>query len=60
VVAQAPKIMPYVPQMTAVLAQRMQIDPGHVSIKATTTEGLGFEGEQRGISAHCVVLLYGA
>ena len=59
VVAQAPKIMPYVPQMTAVLAQRMQIDPGQVSIKATTTEGLGFEGEQRGISAHCVVLLYG-
>jgi 2-C-methyl-D-erythritol 2,4-cyclodiphosphate synthase len=58
VVAQAPKLMPYVPQMAGVLGQRAQIDPARVSIKATTTEGLGFEGEKRGISAHCVVLIY--
>ncbi len=58
VVAQAPKLMPYVPDMVAVLARVTHVDPARVSIKATTTEGLGFEGEKRGISAHCVVLIY--
>ncbi len=58
VVAQAPKLMPHVAEMASVLAMHTHIDPARVSIKATTTEGLGFEGEKRGISAHCVVLIY--
>jgi len=58
VVAQAPKIMPYVSEMAAVLAVSAHVDVARVSIKATTTEGLGFEGEKLGISAHCVVLIY--
>lgn len=58
VVAQSPKIMPYASEMASVLAGFTHMDAARISIKATTTEGLGFEGEKRGISAHCVVLIY--
>ncbi|MFW6202701.1 MAG: 2-C-methyl-D-erythritol 2,4-cyclodiphosphate synthase [Marinilabilia sp.] len=52
-----PKINPHIPEMQQVLAQTMKIDADQVSIKATTTEKLGFVGEEKGISAYAVVLL---
>ncbi len=57
IVAQQPKVGPYIPQMRDTIAAILGIDPGRVSVKATTTEHLGFEGRQEGISAHASVLL---
>ncbi len=57
VAAQRPKLKPYIPEMENVLAQILGIDIDVVSIKATTTEHLGFEGREEGISVHAVVLL---
>lgn len=57
VCAEQPKLNPHIPQMQTVLAGIMGIDPDCVSIKATTTEKLGFTGRQEGISAHAVVLI---
>lgn len=57
IVAQRPKVGPYIPQMRQTIANILGIDPGAVSVKATTTEHLGFEGREEGISAHAVVLL---
>lgn len=57
VVAQAPKLATVIPQMRQLIAQDLKIMPDQVSIKATTTERLGFEGEGEGISAHAVVLI---
>lgn len=54
---QLPKINPYVPEMKACLAGVMGIDVEDVSIKATTTEKLGFVGEEKGVSAYAVVLI---
>lgn len=54
---QKPKIRPYIPQMVEVLAATMGISPDDISIKATTTEKLGFVGREEGISAYAVVLL---
>ena len=54
---QKPKISKYIPQMVNSLSEVLQIDSHHVSIKATTTEKLGFVGEEQGISAYAVVLL---
>ncbi len=53
-----PKIAGYIPAMQIVLAEIMKLDKSQVSIKATTTEGLGFAGKQEGISAYAVALLY--
>lgn len=55
--AERPKINPHVPDMKACLAQVMGIDEDDVSIKATTTERLGFTGREEGISAYAVVLI---
>lgn len=55
--AERPKINPHVPEMKTVLAECMGIDEDDVSIKATTTEKLGFTGREEGISAYAVVLL---
>ena len=55
--AERPKINPHVPDMKACLAQVMGIDEDDVSIKATTTEHLGFTGHEEGISAYAVVLI---
>lgn len=52
-----PKINPYIPSMKTVLAQLLQVDEDDVSIKATTTEKLGFEGREEGVSAYAVVLI---
>ena len=57
IAAQAPKIAPYIESMQHILSTLLAIDPGQVSIKATTTEKLGFEGREEGISAYAVVLL---
>ena len=55
--AERPKINPHVPDMKACLAQVMGIDEDDISIKATTTERLGFSGREEGISAYAVVLI---
>ena len=55
--AERPKINPHVPDMKACLAQVMGINEDDISIKATTTERLGFTGREEGISAYAVVLI---
>ena len=57
VAAQAPKLNPHIPAMQQVMAEVLGIDPDMLSIKATTTEKLGFEGEGLGISAQAVCSL---
>jgi 2-C-methyl-D-erythritol 2,4-cyclodiphosphate synthase len=57
VIAEQPRIRPYVPQMRTKIAETMNISEGKVNIKATTSEGLGFVGEGRGIVAYAIVLL---
>lgn len=57
IVAQKPKLRPFIDRMRARLANALQTDVDFISIKATTTEQLGFEGQQLGISAHAVCLL---
>lgn len=57
IVAQAPKMAGYLPEMREKLAAVMGIDCDRVSIKATTTERMGYEGRGEGISAQAVVLL---
>jgi len=54
---QEPKISPYMDKMRKVLSETMEIEEEDISIKATTTERLGFEGRQEGVSAYAVVLL---
>lgn len=57
VCAEHPKLNPHIPQMKTVLAEVMGVDPNDISIKATTTEKLGFTGRQEGISAYATVLI---
>ena len=57
VCAERPKLNPHIPAMQACLAEVMGCDPDCVSIKATTTERLGFTGRQEGISAYAVCLI---
>ena len=57
ILAQRPKLAPYIPQMRENLAAALGVEPGRVSVKATTEEGLGFTGSGEGIAAHAVVLL---
>jgi 2-C-methyl-D-erythritol 2,4-cyclodiphosphate synthase len=57
VVAQAPKLKPFIPDIRLILAEALQLSVEHLSIKATTTERMGFEGREEGISAHAIVLL---
>lgn len=55
--AQRPKLNPHIPKMQAVLARLMHVDQNDVSIKATTSEGLGFVGREEGIAAYATVLI---
>jgi 2-C-methyl-D-erythritol 2,4-cyclodiphosphate synthase len=55
---QEPKVNPYIPAMKAVLAEVMAIREEDVSIKATTTEHLGFVGRAEGVAAYATVLIY--
>ncbi len=57
VCAERPKLNPHVPAMKECLAPLMNVTPDDVSIKATTTEKLGFTGREEGISAYAVVLI---
>lgn len=57
VLAQRPKLMPYIEPMRARLAEALGTDAGRVSVKATTEEGLGFTGSGEGIAAHAVCLI---
>lgn len=57
IVAQRPKMSPYIDEMRANVAEDLGVDIDAVSVKATTTEKLGFEGRGEGISAMAVVLL---
>ena len=57
VCAERPKLNPHIPAMQACMAEVMGIDPDNVSIKATTTERLGFTGREEGISAYATVLI---
>ena len=58
VAMQRPKLRPHIDLMRAELAAAMGVEVGCVSVKATTTERLGFEGEEKGVSATAVALLY--
>lgn len=57
VLAQAPKLRPYIEAMRQKLAQACGIPTDRVSVKATTEEGLGFTGQKEGIAAHAVCLI---
>lgn len=57
---QRPKLRPHIDAMRARLAEVVGIDIERISVKATTTERLGFEGREEGVSATAVVLLIGA
>ena len=57
IVAQRPKLAPYIDRMRATIATDLQIEIDAVNVKATTTEGMGFEGRGEGISASAVTLL---
>ena len=57
-ILQEPKVSIYIGEMREVIAGVLKTMPEHVSIKATTTEGLGFAGKGEGVAAHALVLLY--
>ena len=57
VMAQKPKLLPYIPQMRANLARLMEVEESDVCVKATTTEQLGFTGREEGIAAQAAVLI---
>ena len=57
VIAQEPKLAPFIPQMRLNIARALEIELDEVSVKATTEEHLGFTGEEKGIAAHAVCLV---
>ena len=57
VAAERPKLNPHIPEMKRVMADVLQVDVEYISIKATTTEKLGFTGRQEGIAAYATVLI---
>lgn len=57
VIAEAPKLAPYIPAMRQNIAAAFGVDADRISVKATTEEGLGFTGTGEGIAAHAVCLL---
>lgn len=57
IVAQEPRLAPYIDEMRANIAGALDLNPAQVNVKATTTEKLGFEGRKEGISAQAVALI---
>ncbi len=57
VVAQRPKLAPFIPAMRGLLAKTLGVDMSRLNVKATTEEGMGFTGRGEGIAAHAVCLL---
>lgn len=57
IIAQKPKMAPYIPHMTEIIARALDADPAKVNVKATTTEQLGFTGRGEGIAAQSIVCL---
>ncbi|MDB4866718.1 MAG: 2-C-methyl-D-erythritol 2,4-cyclodiphosphate synthase [Cohnella sp.] len=57
IIAQEPRMAPYIPQMVRVIARALQADESQVNVKATTSEKLGFTGRGEGIAAQAVVCL---
>lgn len=57
VVAEQPKLTPHITQMRKNIAEDLQVEIGQISVKATTSEGMGFEGNREGVSARTVSLL---
>ena len=57
IIAQAPKMRPYIDEMRAKIASALELDVSRVNVKATTEEGLGFTGAKEGISAQAIALL---
>lgn len=57
IVAQRPKLMPHLPKIISLIAADLEVDENQVSVKATTSEKLGFVGREEGISATAVVLV---
>jgi len=57
IIAERPKMAPYVPQMVDIIAGALGAGPEQINVKATTTEKLGFTGRGEGIAAQCIVCL---
>lgn len=57
IIAQVPKLLPYLDGMTLCIANDLNADASQINIKATTTEGMGFAGRKEGIEVHAVVLV---
>jgi 2-C-methyl-D-erythritol 2,4-cyclodiphosphate synthase len=57
IIAQAPKMAPYIPQMVRIIGDVLEAEEGQVNVKATTSEKLGFTGRGEGIAAQAVVCL---
>lgn len=58
IIAQRPKLLPYIPQMIETIAADLNVSPDWVSVKATTTERLGFTGREEGIAAQASALIF--
>ena len=57
ILLERPKLRNYINKMIEILSEIMKINKKKLSIKATTTEGLGFVGREEGVAAHCITLL---
>jgi 2-C-methyl-D-erythritol 2,4-cyclodiphosphate synthase len=58
VCTESPRLNPYIPSMIACLSETMQVTPNTISIKATTSEKMGFVGREEGIAVYATVLIY--
>lgn len=57
IIAEVPRMAPFLPEIRLILASALLISPGGINVKATTTDGMGYAGRGEGIAAHAVVLI---